>query len=80
MLVPDAQVETEAARFEAAGYPVASALCSHADVAYIDTRELIGYYLELHGDNDEIRGVFAPWIDAHRTWDGETEPLRFYGN
>jgi hypothetical protein len=80
MLVPDAKVKAEAARFEAAGYPVVSDLWSHADVAYVDTRELIGCYLELHGDNDEIRGVFAPWIEAHETWDGQTEPLRFYGD
>jgi len=77
MLVPDADVKTEAERFAKAGYPVASELWSHADVAYIDTRELIGCFVELHGDNDEIRGVFAPWLAAQENWDGVTEPVRY---
>ena len=46
-------------------------------MAYIDTRDLIGCFLELHGDNDEIRGVFAPWIEAQEKWDGVTEPVRY---
>ena len=36
------------------------------------------YYIKnLHGDNNEIRGVFAPWIEAQENWDGVTEPVRY---
>ncbi len=76
MLVPDADVADEAARFEAAGFPVASGLWSLANVVYLDTRELIGCFLELHGDTPEIREVFAGWKHAHDTWDGVTDVVR----
>ncbi len=76
MLVPDAEVEAEAARFEAAGFPVASSLWALANVVYVDTRPLIGCFLEMHGDTPAIRDVFARWKTAHDTWDGHTDLIR----
>jgi catechol 2,3-dioxygenase-like lactoylglutathione lyase family enzyme len=76
MLVPEAELPEEMARFEAAGYPVASTLWSRAEVAYIDTRDAIGCFLEMHGDNDDIRGVFERFRSAHAGWDGVTDVIR----
>ena len=51
MLVPDADVKTEAE--DSAKLVIRlPELWSHADVAYIDTRDLIGCFLELHGDRE----------------------------
>ena len=76
MLVPDADIERVGNEFEAAGYPVASSLWSIADVIYVDTREAIGCFLECHGDNAEIREVFAGWKAAADAWDGVTDLIR----
>ncbi len=75
-LVPDDDLEAECARYEAAGFPVASTLWSLANVAYIDTRPAIGCFLELHGDNEAIRAVFDRFKSAHDEWDGVTDPIR----
>ena len=76
VLVPEADLPGEKARFEAAGFAVASELWSIADVAYIDTRSALGGFVELHGDNEEIRGVFDRFRVAHEQWDGITRPIR----
>lgn len=75
-LVPEADLDAECARFEAAGYPVASTLWSRAEVAYIDTRPAIGCFLELHGKNADIDGVFANFAATADGWDGVTDPIR----
>ena len=36
----------------------------------------IGCFVEIHGDNEDIRNVFKNWKEAHDTWDGVTDPLR----
>ena len=46
------------------------------DAAYFDTRAAIGVYTEIHSDTPRIRATFGRWRDAHRTWDGVTDPLR----
>ena len=76
MLVPDDDIEKEGEKYEAAGFPVASSLWSVANVIYVDTREAIGCFLELHGDNSGIREVFAGWKKASDNWDGHTDLIR----
>jgi hypothetical protein len=66
----------EVARFEAAGFEVADTLWSYVPVAYIDCREAIGCFVELHGENQEIRDLFALFRDSHAAWDGVTDPVR----
>ena len=76
VLVPEADLPAEIERFEAAGFPVASTLWSIADVAYLDCRDAIGCFVELHGGNPQIEAVFERFRVAHEEWDGETDPLR----
>ncbi len=76
MLVPDDEVERIGNEFEDAGYPVASSLWAVANVIYVDTREAIGCFLECHGDNPDIRAVFARWKRAADEWDGVTDVVR----
>ena len=76
MLVPDDDIEKEGEKYEAAGFPVASSLWSVANVIYVDTREAIGCFLELHGDNPGIREVFDGWKKASEEWDGHTDLIR----
>lgn len=76
VLVPEADLPAEIERFEAAGFPVASTLWSIADVAYIDCRDAIGCFVEMHGDNDGIRAVFERFRAAHEGWDGVTDVIR----
>ena len=76
MLVPDDGIEKEGEKYEAAGFPVASSLWSVANVIYVDTREAIGCFLELHGDNPGIREVFDGWKKASEEWDGYPDLIR----
>jgi len=76
MLVPDDDIERVGNEFEDAGFPVASSLWAIANVIYIDTRDVIGCFLECHGDNADIRAVFNGWKQAHDTWDGHTDLIR----
>jgi catechol 2,3-dioxygenase-like lactoylglutathione lyase family enzyme len=76
MLVPDDDIDRTAAEFEAAGFPVASSLWSIANVIYVDARKAIGCFLECHGDNAQIREVFANWKKQHDEWDGHTDLIR----
>jgi hypothetical protein len=66
----------EVSRFEAAGFPVASSLISYVPVAYFDCREQLGCFVELHGLNDEIAGIFDTFRIAHEQWDGVSDPVR----
>ncbi len=75
-LVPEADLGAEIDRFAAAGIAVASSLWSRADVVYLDTREVIGCYFELHGSNDDIEGVFRMFREGAEGWDGVTDPVR----
>ena len=76
VLVPAADMPAEVARFEAAGFPVASSLMSYVPVAYFDCRELLGCFVELHGLNDDITELFDTIRIAHEEWDGVTDPIR----
>lgn len=76
MLVPAADHAAEVARFERAGFAVASTLWSYVDVAYIDCREAIGCFVELHGANDKIYDLFELFRTSHAEWDGVTDPVR----
>ena len=76
MLVPDDDIEREGEKYEDAGFPIASSLWSVANVIYVDTRDAIGCFLELHGDNSGIREVFAGWKKASENWDGHTDLIR----
>ncbi|MGY1810819.1 VOC family protein [Blastococcus sp. SYSU D00669] len=76
VLVPEAEMAAEVARFEAAGFAVADTLWSYVPVAYVDCREAIGCFVELHGENQEIRDLFALFRDSHADWDGVTDPVR----
>ena len=76
VLVPEADLPHEMERFEKAGFPVASTLWAIADVAYVDCREALGCFVEMHGDNPGIRAVFDRFRTAHEEWDGVTDPIR----
>ena len=75
-LVPAVDMPREVARFEAAGFAVASSLISYVSVAYFDCREELGYFVELHGLNDEVAEIFDTFRMAHEQWDGVTDPVR----
>lgn len=75
-LVPAADMPGEVARFVDAGYSVASTLHSYVPVAYLDCRSTLGFFVELHGLNDEVEELFAEIRSAHEEWDGVTEPVR----
>jgi catechol 2,3-dioxygenase-like lactoylglutathione lyase family enzyme len=76
VLVPAADMPAEIARFEAAGYPVASSLMSYVPVAYFDCRDRLDCFVELHGLNDDIEELFRTIREAHEGWDGVTDPIR----
>lgn len=76
MLVPEKDMPAEIARFEQAGFAVASTLWSYVDVAYIDCREAIGCFVELHGANQVIYDLFELFRRSHEEWDGVTDPVR----
>jgi hypothetical protein len=75
-LVPAADMPAEVARFTAAGYEVASTLHSYVPVAYLDCRSALGFFVELHGLNDDVAELFAEIRQAHEGWDGVTDPIR----
>ena len=75
-LVPAADMPAEVARFVDAGYEVASTLHSYVPVAYLDCRSTLGFFVELHGLNDDVDELFAEIRSAHEEWDGVTEPVR----
>jgi len=78
-LVPAGDMEREVARFTDAGFEVASTLHSYVPVAYLDCRSALGFFVELHGLNDDVDDLFREIREAHETWDGVTEPTRVRG-
>lgn len=74
ILVPD--FEAEKRRFEQCGHPAITELISAARVAYMDTRSVLGCFVELYEDNPGVRESFRAWHAAHEAWDGSNEPLR----
>jgi hypothetical protein len=58
------------------GLDLAVEMWAVADVVYFNAVKEIGCFVEIHGDNPDIRAVFARWKQAHDTWDGVTDPLR----
>ena len=78
-LVPAADMEREVARFTDAGYEVASTLHSYVPVAYLDCRRTLGFFVELHGLNEDVDELFREIRVAHEEWDGVTDPVRVRG-
>jgi hypothetical protein len=76
VLVPEAEHEAEVERFERAGFEVASTLWSYVNVAYLDCRDAIGCFVELHGANQTIYDLFELFRRSHEEWDGVTDPVR----
>jgi hypothetical protein len=60
----------------AAGYPVASEFTVNfgAQICYIDTRPLLGHFIELYPEHEIIRQMYADTKIAAEHWDG-TGPL-----
>ena len=46
--------------------------------SYHDANDLLGHHVELHHDNDELRGFFEMIRGARRGWDG-SDPIRTMG-
>ena len=69
--------DAECSRFEAAGCPAVTTLISAARVAYMDTRKVLGCFVELYEDNAPLRATFARWKAIHDEWDGVTDPVRY---
>ena len=69
--------DAECARYEAAGCPAVTTLISAARVAYMDTRKVLGCFVELYEDNAPLRETFARWKAIHDEWDGVTDPVRY---
>ncbi len=72
-----ADFDAEYSRYEAAGFPAVTTLVSAARVAYMDTRKVLGCFVELYEDNAPLRATFARWKAIHDEWDGVTDPVRF---
>jgi hypothetical protein len=75
-LVPAEDMPAEVSRFVDAGYEVASTLHSYVPVAYLDCRGTLGFFVELHGLNEDVAELFAEIRSAHEQWDGVTDPVR----
>jgi hypothetical protein len=75
-LVPHELMPAEVARFTDAGYEVGSTLHSYVPVAYLDTRSALGFFVELHGLNEDVEELFREIREAHEQWDGVTDPIR----
>ena len=71
-----AEFERDRDDFKARGLDLAVEMWAVADVVYFNAIKQIGCFVEIHGDNEDIRGVFKRWKEAHDTWDGVTDPLR----
>lgn len=75
-LVPADDMAAEVARFVDAGFELASTLHSYVPVAYLDCRSALGFFVELHGLNDDVDELFTQIRVAHEEWDGVTDPVR----
>ena len=69
-------VSDEIKRFNEAGYETACTLWGGDYVAYMDCRQDMGCYVELHGDAPLIRDLFDGWKRTHEEWDGVTDLIR----
>ena len=65
--------EAERDAWVAAGYPVASEFTTGfgASICYIDTRPLLGHFLELYPESPIIRAMYRQAADAPADWDGK---------
>lgn len=71
-LVPVKEFQAEKQRIIDMGFPLACELhADGVDAAYLDTREAIGCFTEIHGDPPRILHTFHGWSEAHRRWDGK---------
>ena len=69
--------EGERQRLLDQGYEIATELrADGAEAVYFDTRRAIGAYTEVHSTPKRIMDTFERWRQAHRDWDGVTDPLR----
>lgn len=68
--------ENEKARFESAGFETVTTLFSASRVAYMDTRSLLGCFVELYEDNEPLRATFDLWKSVADSWDG-SDPIRY---
>lgn len=71
-----AEFERDRDDMKAKGLDLAVEMWAVADVVYFNAVNQIGCFVEIHGDNPDIRNVFRRWKDAHDTWDRKTDPLR----
>lgn len=70
-LVPAAEFATERQRIIDLGCEAACDLeAGGVHACYLDAREQLGVFVELHDDPPRIPAVFGEWREAHRTWDG----------
>lgn len=74
VLLPDFDAEKQ--RIEGLGFPAVTELISAARVAYMDTRPVLGCFVELYEDNPGVRASFKAWRDSHAQWDGHSDPIR----
>jgi hypothetical protein len=42
----------------------------------MDTRPILGCFVELYENNAPLRKTFARWKEVHEAWDGRTDPIR----
>lgn len=42
----------------------------------MDTRPVLGCFVEIYEDNVALRETFARWKAVHEAWDGVTDPIR----
>lgn len=68
--------EAEKGRYESAGFEAITTLVSAARVAYMDTRPLLGCFVELYEDNAPLKATFESWKQIHEAWDG-SDPIRY---
>jgi hypothetical protein len=71
-----AEFERDKRDFLEEGLDLAVEMWAVADVVYFNAVKQIGCFVEIHGDNPDIREVFRRWKEAHDGWDGKTDPLR----
>ena len=71
-----AEFERDKADLIEKGLDLAVEMWAVADVIYLNAVKQLGCFVEVHGDNEDIRNVFKNWKHAHDTWDGVTDPLR----
>ena len=71
-----AEFERDKQAFIDQGLDLAVEMWAVADVVYFNAVRQIGCFVEIHGDNPDIRAHFRDWKKAHDNWDRATDPLR----